>query len=587
MSRKTKEKKRKQHLKQQQTRQIPSWVCPLGLGLLVLGTFLLRVVPGWNNVMVNGQVWYREVDAWYHMRLADNMMVNFPFPLKWDTLVLFPNGWNVGYFPLLSWIIVILGHVSNYELVGAFIPPILGALVLIPIYFICKTLWKDWVGLVACGLVMILPSELFHRTLLGFTDHHILEIFFLVCTILFLILLTKKRKLKWVILSGISLGLYLSSWGGGALLVLILWIWFLISFILKLNKKENVKVFCKDISIIFGLGTLIFFPNIFFILGMKPYLILFCLVSVSPLILELLSRRFNWKIVLSGTIGGLFLVILGIHIFSPTLFSVARSVFLSPESVIQEARPVDLNVLMSHYGISFFLFLGGLIFAIKRKENLLMIVWCISMLILCLCQRRWSYYFTINDAILTGYFIYLIAGWVHKNTRQAVAIITCILLLATTIKGTIGIANLPGILSPGWYNACTWLRENTPEVEGYYSLNASKTSYGVLSWWDFGDFILRVGRRVPCSNPMLQTSEIQWKVFLASSEEEANSNLTGVDYIMVDYDMVSGKLYAIVQLDPNQVNITNDTFIIKLWNEETTTWKKVYQSNEVKVYGRA
>lgn len=585
MSRKTKLRKQSKHKKE--VRQIPKWLCPTILGLLVIGTFLIRVIPSWSEVIRDGQVWYREVDAWYHMRLADNMMVNFPMPLKWDMLALFPAGMNVGYFPLLSWIIVIFGQVFNYELVGAFIPPILGALVLIPIYFICKTLWKNWVGLIACLLVMILPTEFFHRSLLGFTDHHILEVFFLTSTMLFLILLTKDRKARWIILAGVSLGLYLSSWGGGLLLVLLLWIWFFLSAFNKLRKEEPIKTFCIDISVVLGLGFLFFLPNIFFVENIVPHVPLLGLMAISPTILYLVSKKLNWKKILLGLIGCLILATILIQAFLPGIISAARSVFISPTSTIQEAQPAYPRVLMAHYGISFLLFIGGLIFAVKRKENLLLILWCAFMFILAVSQRRWSYYFTINNSILAGYFIYLISGWVHKSAKVAVVITICVILLATTIKGTIGISNLPSILPNDWYQACVWLRGNTPEIEGYYDLDVDKPDYGVLSWWDYGDFITRIGHRVPCSNPMSQDPEIQWQVLLAQSEDEANTYLEGINYLIVDSEMVTVKLYAIVGKAPSGTVINGNTFIYNLWNETTITWKKIHQDGAVKIYGRS
>jgi dolichyl-diphosphooligosaccharide--protein glycosyltransferase len=584
MSRKTKNKKKRQ---KKVIRKIPPWISPLILGFLVIGTFLIRVIPSWSEVIINGQVWYREVDAIYHMRLADNMMVNFPIPLRWDMLALYPAGMNVGYFPLLSWIITIFGHLFNYELVGAFFPPILGALTLIPIYFICKTLWKDWVGLIACLLVMILPTEFFHRSLLGFTDHHILEIFFLTTTILFLILLSKNRKLRWIILAGISLGLYLSSWGGGLLLVLLIWIWFLISAFNKLRKEEPIKTFCIDISIVLGLGFLFFIPNVFLVENIVAHVPILGLMAISPIILYLVSKKLSWKVSLLGLLICLILSAILIQIFLPGIISAARSVFISPTTTIQEAFPAYPKVLMAHYGVSFLLFIGGLIYSIKKKENLLLIIWCIFMLILAVSQRRWSYYFAINNSILAGYFIYLISRWVHRETRYAVIITICIILLATTLPSTIGISRLPAILSDNWYQACIWLNKNTPEIEGYYDLNVDKPDYGVLSWWDYGDFITRIGRRVPCSNPMSQNPSIQWQVFLAQSEEEANTYLVGIDYIIVDLDMVTTKFYAIVDKAPSGTAVNENAFIFKLWYETTTTWNKIHQEGDVKIYGRS
>lgn len=576
----------KKKRKAEETKETPSWVSPLLLGLLVIGAFLLRVIPSWSQVFVDGQVWFRGVDPWYHMRLVDSMMANFPTPLQWDMFSLFPGGMHVGYFPLLSWIIATFGQVFDYEVVGALLPPILGALTLISIYFICKTLWTSWVGLIACLLAAILPTEFFHRSLLGFTDHHILEVFFSVNTILFLVLLSKRRKIRWAILAGVSLGLYLSSWAGGLLLAALIWTWFLTTFLYKLKKEEPAGPLCKDVSLVFGIGLLLFALNLPFTQGLAPYVILLGLVAISPSIFYLVSRIASWKTILIATVGCLVLSGILAQVVLPQIWINIRSTLISTISTIQEALPSGPRVIMSHYGISFLLGAAGLVLAIKNKQNLLLVLWSTFMLLLMISQRRWSYYFTITNSILVGYFIFLVSGWVHKEARHAVVIAMCVLLFSTTFSSTLGISRLPILLTNDWHQACVWLRENTPEVEGYYAPEAEEVSYGVLSWWDFGNWITRVGHRAPCSNPMAQRLDIQWDVFLAESEEEANTYLENIEYIMVDEDMVTIKFYAIVRLSSRDVGPDSHIFLFSLWEETTTTWEKIYQAGTVRIYGR-
>jgi len=585
MSKKAETSKRRRK-QVQPARRISSWASPIILTVLVIGTFLIRTLPSWNKVFVGGEVWFRGVDSWYHMRLVDNMMVNFPLPLKWDMSILFPSGMSVGYFPLLSWIVALPGQILDYEVVGALLPPILGALILIPVYFICKTLWRDWVGLIACMLVMLLPSELFHRTLLGFTDHHMLEVLFLATTVLFLILLAKEEKPRWVVLGGVSLGLYMSSWAGGLLLVALVWLWSLISIFSKLRRGEPIDTFCKNISIVFGLSLIVFLPNLFFIQGLQLHILTLGLITLSPMVLLELSRRIEWIRVLGATLVILGLAGTTVQLVSPQFLDTAKSVFVSPATTIQEATASDPGVLMAHFGISLFLCIGGLIFAIRKKQNLLLVVWSIFMLILTISQRRWSYYFILNDAILAGYFIYLLQGWFHRSTRKAIVTVICVMLLATNLPGTIGMSNLSTTITEGWYQSCVWLRENTPGMEGYYALDAEKPTYGILSWWDYGNWITRIGHRAPCSNPMAQTPGVQWKAFLAGSEEEANGYLEEIDYIIVDYSMVTTKFYAIGKLAPKDTPINEDIFILRLWNESSTTWKKICQIEEVKIFAR-
>ena len=585
MSRKTKASKRKKK-QQQPVRRIPNWVYPTVLIGLIVGCFLLRTLPGWDKVFVDDLVLFRGTDPWYHMRLVDNMMVNFPWPLEWDMVALFPEGMNVGYFPLLSWMIAIPGQIFNYEVVGALLPPILGALTLIPIYFICKILWKDWVGLVACTFAMILPTEFFHRSLVGFTDHHILEIFFMACTILFLILIQKDNRLRWKILGGVSLGLYLSSWIGGLLLVLPIWLWFFGTFLYKHRKHEEVRPFCMDLFIVLGLGFLIYLPNIFFIKGTPPFALAAGVIAISPIVLYCLSKVLNWKVILGAVIGIVTISIIGAYSAYPDLMEFPRAVLMNPKTTIQEAMLSYPHVLLTCYGISFLLFIGGLIFAIKNKQNTLLVVWCAFMFFLMIGQRRWGYYFAISNGILVGYFIYLIASWMHQSVRIAVVSVILIILVITSGASMMSIARTSNYIVGDWYNTCAWLRENTPEIEGYYELNAEEPSYGILHWWDYGNWITRIARRSPVSNPMAQTPSTQWQVFLAHSEEEAEYYLLGIDYIIVSLDELTNKFHAIVNLS-HYDSITWEPFIITLWEEEDLKgWTKIHQEGDIKVYGR-
>ena len=567
------------------------WIGYLLLGVLVVGAFLLRTLPSWNKVFVDGMVWFRGVDPWYHMRLADNMMANFPMPLKWDYFVVYPGGGPVGYYPLMSWLITIPGQFLNHEVVGALLPPTLGALTLIPVFYIGRVLFNKWVGLFSCLLIAILPTEFFHRSLLGFTDHHILEVFFSTLTILFLILSHKRNNQRYPILAGVSLGLYLSSWSGGLLLVLPIWIWFILVFIYNLIREEPQDLLCRNMTITFLISLLISLPNTFLVIGATPFIFLLLLVTLTPYSLFFLSRYFrDWARFVVVTEGAIILFILFCALYYPSIFQTIKSTLPDFGTTIEEAAPSYPNVLFSCYGLSFLLSLGGLFFAIRRKQSLLLIIWSSFMLLLVLGQRRWGYYFAIPNAIMASYLVYLIGRWVGKNTRVAATIVTCLFVIIPSIRGTIGISILPNNITSDWYQACIWLRENAPEPGRYYELKPEKgVSYGVLSWWDYGNWICRIGHKVPLSNPMQQDPPIQGRFFIAQSEEEANKALGGLDvrYIIVDEAMVTGKFYAIVGKSPHREpleELRSNSFIMKLWEEEAETWRKVYQVGGVKVY---
>ncbi|GAI00748.1 unnamed protein product, partial [marine sediment metagenome] len=77
------------------------------------------------------------------------------------------------------------------------------------------------------------------------------------------------------------------------------------------------------------------------------------------------------------------------------------------------------------------------------------------------------------------------------------------------------LAEDPPLMTEGWYSSATWLRENSPQPFGdpdfYYELYETpfhypETAYGVVSWWDYGHWITRIGRRVPNSSPAGQAN---------------------------------------------------------------------------------
>ncbi len=141
-----------------------------------------------------------------------------------------------------------LGSPSEHliDTVSAYFPAVLGALTVIPVFFIGKALFNRWVGLLAAALTAVLPGEFLGRSLLGFTDHHVAETLFTTTLMLFLILAVKAAKDKrlaldhvirhdWAalrlpllhsFLAGLWLGIYLITWGGSLLFVFLIAVYF-------------------------------------------------------------------------------------------------------------------------------------------------------------------------------------------------------------------------------------------------------------------------------------------------------------------------------------------------------------------------
>ena len=157
---------------------------------------------------------------------------------------------------LLSAIVWVIGLGSptqhTVDVISVYYPAVLGALAVIPVYFIGKALFNRWAGVLAAALVAIMPGEFLGRSILGFTDYNVAETLFSTVAVLFLILAIKEagqrqltlshfiqrdwkaigRPLVYSLLAGIFLGIYLITWQGALLFVFIISLYFIIQFII-------------------------------------------------------------------------------------------------------------------------------------------------------------------------------------------------------------------------------------------------------------------------------------------------------------------------------------------------------------------
>ena len=189
----------------QQSSKIYSYsrlILPALLSLAALVSLYLRAYIPWNRVFSgNSVIFSSESDAWYHMMLAKGVVINLQ-RLWFDPMTNFPHGTPLHFGPFLDWAIAIfayifgLGHPSMHlvEVVGAYMPAVLGALLVFPVYFIGKELGGKSCGFVSALIVAVLPGQVFSRTTLGFTDHHAAEILLSTLTIMFLLMALRTGK---------------------------------------------------------------------------------------------------------------------------------------------------------------------------------------------------------------------------------------------------------------------------------------------------------------------------------------------------------------------------------------------------------
>ena len=588
------------------------------------------------------------------------MLHHFPHRIYFDPYTFAPHGTPVPWPPFFSWLIaatswiVGLGSPSQHtiETVGAYLPAVLGSLTIIPVYFIGKELFNRWAGGIAAALVIILPGEFFSRSLLGFTDHHVAEVLFSTVTMLFLILAIKKAKerelsfnhlinrdwptirkpLIYTLLAGIFLGIYLLTWAGGLMLAFIIAVWVIIQFIIEHVRGKSTDYLCIISFLSFAIASIMSFPFLPLTGLSRIFPVAMIIAMVAPLALSGISRLMVSKtvkpafypLVLVGLVG------LGFAIFqaiNPSLLHsmIGRFGIFTPAGAaltIQEVHPLTMQIAWANFTTSFFIAFisfGLIIYASIKQESAdktLLLVWSITMLIALFGQRRFSYYYTINVALLAGYFSWRMLDFaglrkllarpkevitaVKKKKKTKVkaksaqkrflqpsvtpmmVIVTGIAIFFLVFYPNIGkvktLAKHPTLIDPAWYNSLLWIEDNTPEPFGdanfYYELYEPppkkedypypETAYSVISWWDYGHWITRIAHRIPIANPFQQGAREAGKYFTAQNETAANQQMDelGARYVIIDHTMSSGKFYAMAMYAGKNQDDFQETYYV-------------------------
>ena len=424
----------------------------------------LRVCLPYDQVFSGDWIKFTGIDAYYQMHFVDNLAHNFPHQLNVDPYFIYPSSpgtislrFFIWFLGGVTWVIG-LGSPTQHtvDVVGVYFPAILGALMVIPVYFIGKELFNRWAGVVAAGLIALTSGEFLGRSILGFTDYHVAEVLFTTVVILFLILATKaarqrqltftdfkhhhwtriKKPFFYTLAAGIFLGIYLFTWLGGLLFVFIISIYFIVQFIIDHLKHKSTDYLCLTGIILFFITMIIYLPTS----PPKLHMASLVLALLIPLVLSGIS----WLMVKKGIRPAYYpLSLLGIGVVGLGIFYVINAPLLSsmlnafsifvPTEVARttiEAQPLlfpggnfSTNVAWGNFTTSFFLVkvlpvpglscisLIILIYLVRKQgsaEKSLLIVWSLVILAATFGQRRFAYYFAVNVALLTGYLSVLI-----------------------------------------------------------------------------------------------------------------------------------------------------------------------------------
>jgi len=258
----------------------------------------------------------------------------------------------------------------------------------------------------------------------------------------------------------------------------------------------------------------------------------------------------------------------------------------------------------------------------KGAGELLVLVWSIVMFWAMYQQNRFAYYYAVNVAVLTGYLLALVldrAGlsklsapydalmrgastgseFIRSIKGWQLFVLALVVLMLIWPWGTLlpalATAERAGGPPQGWQEALVWLDGSTPQPGvDYYAIYEKEGfeypegAYGVLSWWDYGHWILAIGHRMPNANPFQQgigggpNRLAGASTFFTALNESYASSIAdelGTRYVLTDIEMATGKFYAMTAwaLDTDgwsefrQYGILGSTVGLPVTSEKFTT----------------
>lgn len=532
----------------------------LALIFSVVVAAILRIVIPYSMVFQNGKVIYNAADAYYHMRYVDLIQANNQIQFADPYLMT-----NFGVAPFWD---LLIASFNNYEVWAAYLPAILGVLVLIPVFVITKQIFKDkLITSVAVVLGAVISGLFFARTQLGAADHHALEILLLTTIMMWLVLfLTNRttmslRKIAYIVLMEITFLFYYLTWGIPSLIIAIIFLLTMYLVILLHSYKSHRTWF----KLFLGIPVIVIIIVLLSHLGYFGYLI-----------------KYSLPLIFSSTIGEEW----------PLFFSYA-----SDQNIF-----MDLSTTWGYFGILFFAMLVGIgmllyrVIKYKQGHDILLLAWTVVILLLTLIMRRWAYYFAVNVVILSAFSIVVITRAlivVRNKINVKRLVFACVVgiafIVVPFIRNDVGITrNEYNYVSKGWQEAAQFLRNQLTESQDveYYKVNWKDgdivTTPYVLAWWDYGYYLVREAH-MPVLSHGGGFGQVEVAKLLLSEDVNIVEQLKqlNVKYIVVDSKMAVEYFYAIVRLagqDINNYYLNETARTLKYYN---TLLAKLYLLNSV------
>jgi asparagine N-glycosylation enzyme membrane subunit Stt3 len=430
-------------------------------------------------------------------------------------------------------------------------------------------------------MTVLAPNYLVN-TLFASIDHHCLEVLLQLCTILFVAfsLTRAEKRYLFAAFAGLAMAALAYTWQGADVYLGIFPIFLAVLITLDLKKGDFSRRAGDTMLAAFGLALILVLP-FWNDPWMSPSFTGLAAIIVAMLVMLGLGRFIRQRNI-SWTAFPLGLLILLILFFvvswlTGALSSVGYLVSSGAEYIwggkmagrIAEAEPLIYDAdtlfaaLLSVLGLNLLFTVAGIAACIsyirasqggRRQGQLLLLIWVVVSLILTLGQKRFLYLSSISIGVFISILFFFAKDLIEKrwpkskfkHTTVLVAGLMLLLILPTASDTAYVAFNSYPDPKGDWYDSLVWLKENT-NTTSYYDNPIQKAEYSVMSWWDYGNWILYLSKRPVVANNFQAGIEDSAKFYLSESEGEATSVLDAREsrYVLTDYFLIYDKLPAI------------------------------------------
>ncbi len=550
---------------------------------VVLFSLLLRLFAGRSSLTENG-VLLPGYDEYYHMRRIIYTASHFPNTLWFDSYLNYPDGFYVTWPPLFDQISAALSialgqHTKEgVEMTASFAPILIGIVAVLAVYYTVRELFDHKVALLASFMAALTPYYLLY-TRFAAMDHHGLEVLLVLIILLFLTMAIcrKEKRYLFACLAGGAMAALAYTWLGAAIYLGIFLLYAAVKMTLDLKEGESSKETATTLLLSFAIAFILVLPfwNSSWLSsssrGIAGMIVALCIMlaiahfiakknlswKAFPLTLLILSLLFALLSQLPGGFFGLGAVVrYGFeYIWGGGMIgkiAEAQPLIYDTKSFSRVAFSLlGLNILLSLGGIAALIMHIRRSNGVKKEGMILLLVWAVSTLILTFGQSRFLYISTISMGIVISILFFYVLDLADKRLKESgqtaprilAAVLLLLLVLPTLWQATSFSMNPSSAVAGDWQESLAWLKENS-NTTSFFASPEKTPEYSVMSWWDYGNWILYLSERPVVANNFQVGVADAAKFYLSESEQEATAVLDarGSRYIIVDYDLIFSKL---------------------------------------------